>query len=60
MSSHLGLGIISFLLAGAYSWIMTATSGEAASWAWLLLVVAAAVLGIAARAAVARRAGRAS
>ncbi len=48
-------GVAGFVLIGIYSWIMTATNGEAASWAWLVLVAAVALLAAAARAAVAAR-----
>lgn len=48
-------GVAGFALLGIYSWIMTGTNGEAASWAWLVLVAAVALLAVAAQAATAAR-----
>lgn len=51
---QLTAGAIALLLVGIYSWIMIATSGTAASWAWLILVAVAAIVVIAGRSAVTR------
>lgn len=42
-------GIIGFVLIGVYSWIMMASNGEAASWAWLVLLAAVGLLAATAR-----------
>ncbi len=54
-TKHVATGITGFALLGIYSWIMTGTNGEAASWAWLILVAAVALLAVTARAAVVAR-----
>ena len=48
-------GVAGFVLLGIYSWIMIGTNGEAASWAWLVLVAAITLLAVAARAAIVAR-----
>ena len=35
---RLSAGAMSIALVGVYSWIMMASNGTAASWAWLILV----------------------
>ena len=45
---RLSAGAISIVLVGVYSWVMMATDG-AASWAWLILLAAIALLVVAAR-----------
>lgn len=37
-------GIIGLALIGVYSLIMTASDGEAATWAWLLLIASAVLI----------------
>lgn len=45
MSSPQLIGLITGLgLIGIYSWVMTASSGTNADWAWVILLAAAAVL----------------
>jgi hypothetical protein len=40
---------MSIALVGVYSWIMMASNGAAASWAWLILVAVVLLLVVAAR-----------
>jgi preprotein translocase subunit SecD len=57
-NQQLTAGIAAVVLVGVYSWIMTASEGTIASWAWLLLIVAAALLVVTARSVAKDRTGR--
>lgn len=46
-----------FVLLGIYSWVMTAGDGRPASWAWIMLLAAVALLATSARSYAAVRAG---
>ncbi len=54
-SQQLIAGIAGFALIGVYSWIMMASAGSAASWAWIVLAAAVVLLGSTARSVAAAR-----
>ncbi len=46
---QLTAGIAAVVLIGIYSWIMMATAGTVASWAWIILVAAFVLLALTGR-----------